>query len=83
MSTYSSWLDKDFSLPQEMIKKIKNIQNEDTSAHTMRGRPCKSFGECSLRSKRNKIKNLLNMQSSEEICMAVEMSLQASGKRDL
>ena len=74
LNSYSSWLDEDFSLSQEILNKKDDNQNKN-NAYIRRGRPCKNFEAYSLKSKRNKIKNLLNTRSSEEICMAADMSL--------
>lgn len=57
---------------------IKTKKNE----HTARGRPCKLFSECKLRSRISKTKELLETKSCEEICAAAEMTLRALGKRD-
>jgi len=46
------------------------------------GRPQKSFGDSSSKTKHRKIQALLKLYSSDEICVAAEASLRASGKRD-
>lgn len=46
------------------------------------GRPCKNIVECSDKTKKRKIKYLLETQSPEEIATANESILHKQGKRD-
>ena len=47
-----------------------------------RGRPRKLFSDSSAKSKRRKVRTLLESRSADEISFAAELNLRAAGKKD-
>lgn len=50
LSTYSNWLDGNFTIPEKIVN--KNINNKDNEDIRGRGRPRKPFTECGSKSRR-------------------------------
>lgn len=59
--------------------KIQISSNPSTSS---RGRPIKGFDQCSVKTKRRKVQDLLNTRSTSEIAYAAEVAVRATGKKD-
>lgn len=70
------WLNGAFCLSDDILKELPS-----TSSHQA-GRPQKNFDECSDRTKRRKIRALINSTTPEEIAIASEVNLRKAGKRD-
>lgn len=74
------WLDEYISFPNITIASTETISHPGPSTRT--GRPQKEFETCSTKTKRRRIKHILETASQEEISMAAEVQLRKEGKRD-
>lgn len=52
------------------------------STSTVKGRPQKDFSECCSRTKNQKIKQMLQNRTLDELTYAAEVGLRRDGKRD-
>lgn len=73
LNSEESWLSKKFQMPIEM---------EINKQKSQLGRPEKIFQESGLKSKKRKIRELMN-KSSEELFIATEAKLRQEGKRSM
>lgn len=73
LNSEESWLSKKFQMPVEM---------ETNKQKSQLGRPEKIFQESGLKSKKRKIRELMN-KSSEELFIATEAKLRQEGKRSM
>lgn len=74
-NSYGNWLE------EEIVFAKKPITSRGSSEVKV-GRPKKKFQESSLKSKRRKVKILTNTYDQDQLTLAIQMSLRASGKRD-
>jgi hypothetical protein len=68
LSKYQEWLDSPLDFPSYVTE--KRTENTSTSS----GRPLKRFEECSLKTKRRRVENLLKTVPPEELRFAAEAS---------
>lgn len=80
LKTNSLWLEENISFAGVVSETIVDISQPGTSNRA--GRPPKDFEFCSEKTKRRRIRHLLETTCPEEISMANEMQLRQSGKRD-
>ncbi|GBN09182.1 hypothetical protein AVEN_186924-1 [Araneus ventricosus] len=73
-------LDECISFPDIATASIDTISHPGLSRRA--GRPQKDFESCSIRTKRRRIKHILEISRQEEISMAVEVQLHREGKRN-
>lgn len=73
--TYKDWLEEEITFNK------KSLISGDTTG-LKAGRPRKNFQESSLKSKRRKVKGLIETYDQEQLTLAVQMKVRASGKRD-
>lgn len=75
---YDDWLDGD---DIEFVA-VTYVVHPSTSSGISSGRPVKSFGESSNKTKRRKVQHLLESSSYNELTYAAEVCVRSSGKRD-
>ncbi|GBM41360.1 hypothetical protein AVEN_102423-1 [Araneus ventricosus] len=78
--TNSLWLDERISFPDIATASIETISHPGLSRRA--GRPRKDLESCSTKTKRRRIKTILETSSQEEILMAAEVQLRRESKRD-
>lgn len=76
LNTYGDWLGEEIEL--DMIYETSLVGIPSSSL----GRPQKTFEDCSKKTKKRKIKHLVQEYSQGQLSYAAELSVRASGKRD-
>lgn len=71
------WLNKDAKLPERFVEDLPS-----SSSAGKKGRPEKSFEECTLKVQKRKVQELVRSKTASEIALAAEINIRSAGKRD-
>lgn len=78
LGKHKAWLDKDMKLDANVLEYLQS--NQTGPSEKQRGRPQKPFEEATLKTKKQRVADLVTTRTCDELAFATELSLRQSKK---